>query len=147
MLREYIPAVKTDKLPKLLSDILEKNPKVEFLWNKTITEFLGKSDTGLEGLRLKDTKSGEESTFECQGAFLAIGHVPNTEIFKDQIDLDNNGYIITAPKNTKTNIEGVFAAGDVQDSIYRQAISAAGSGCMAALDAQHYLEELEFSRS
>lgn len=131
----------------IMEERARKNPKVEFLWNKTITKFLGKSDTGLEGLRLKDTKTGEESTFACQGAFLAIGHVPNTEIFKEQIDLDDTGYIITAPKNTKTNIEGVFAAGDVQDSIYRQAISAAGSGCMAALDAQHYLEELEFRNS
>jgi thioredoxin reductase (NADPH) len=131
----------------IMEERARKNPKVEFLWNKTITKFLGESKTGLEGLQLKDTKTGAESTFKCQGAFLAIGHVPNTEIFKDQIDLDDNGYIITAPKNTRTNIQGVFAAGDVQDSVYRQAISAAGSGCMAALDAQHYLEELEFSRS
>ena len=124
-----------------------QNPKIEFLWNKTITEFLGNSTTGLEGLRLKDTQTGEESDFKCQGAFLAIGHVPNTEIFKGQLDLDDKGYIITQPKSTRTNLKGVFAAGDVQDSIYRQAITAAGSGCMAALDAQHFLEELEFSKS
>ena len=131
----------------IMEERARKNPKVEFLWNKTILEFLGKAETGLEGLRLKDTKTGEESTFECHGAFLAIGHVPNTKIFKDQIDLDDNGYIITKQKNSRTSIRGIFAAGDVQDSIYKQAISAAGSGCMAALDAQHYLEELEFSSS
>jgi thioredoxin reductase (NADPH) len=129
----------------IMEERARKNPKVEFLWNKNVLEFLGKSETGLEGLRLRDTKTGEESTFECQGAFLAIGHVPNTEIFKGQLNLDDTGYIITEQKNTMTNIKGVFAAGDVQDSIYRQAISAAGSGCMAALDAQHYLEELEFT--
>ncbi|UCF65684.1 MAG: thioredoxin-disulfide reductase [bacterium] len=123
-----------------------KNPKIEFLWNKMIKEFLGNSEKGLEGLRLKDTKTGKESDFACQGAFLAIGHVPNTEIFKGQLELDDTGYIITKPKSTRTNIPGVFAAGDVQDSIYRQAITAAGSGCMAALDTQHYLEELEFSK-
>jgi len=131
----------------IMEERARKNPKIKFLWNKTVLEFLGQSETGLTGLRLKDTKTREESTLECQGAFLAIGHVPNTEIFKDQIHLDDNGYIITEPKNTRTDIQGVFAAGDVQDSIYRQAISAAGSGCMAALDAQHYLEELEFSNS
>jgi thioredoxin reductase (NADPH) len=121
-----------------------KNPKIEFLWNKVITEFIGEIDSGLKGLRLKDTVTGEESIFTCQGAFLAIGHVPNTQIFQDHLEIDDKSYIITQGKSTKTSIEGVFAAGDVQDPIYRQAISAAGSGCMAALDAQHYLEELEF---
>jgi thioredoxin reductase (NADPH) len=129
----------------IMEERARKNPKIEFLWNKTVQEFLGNAENGLEGLRLKDTKTGEESTFKSQGAFLAIGHVPNTEIFKNQIDLDDTGYIITNPRSTATNIPGIFAAGDVQDSIYRQAISAAGSGCMAALDAQRYLEELEFS--
>jgi thioredoxin reductase (NADPH) len=131
----------------IMEERARKNPKVEFLWNKTVLEFMGNSENGLEGLRLKDTKTGEESIFKCAGAFLAIGHVPNTEIFKNQINLDDTGYIVTNPKSTATNITGVFAAGDVQDSIYRQAISAAGTGCMAALDAQHYLEELEFSGS
>jgi thioredoxin reductase (NADPH) len=119
--------------------------KIEFLWNKVVIEFIGEKDNCLKGLRLKDTASREESTFNCQEAFLAIGHVPNTQIFKDFLEINDKGYIITQDKSTKTSIEGEFAAGDVQDPIYRQAISAAGSGCMAALDAQHYLEELEFN--
>ena len=131
----------------IMEERARKNPKIEFLWNKQITEFLGSAESGLNGVRLKDTKTGEESDFKCQGAFLAIGHVPNTEVFKGQIEVDKTGYILTKGKNSKTNITGVFAAGDVQDSVYRQAISAAGTGCMAALDAQHYLEELEFQNS
>ncbi len=121
------------------------NPKIGFLWNKIVTDFIGKPESGLEGVQLKDTVTNEESTFACEGAFLAIGHTPNTQIFGDQIETDENGYIITQKKSTETSIQGVFAAGDVQDSIYRQAITAAGSGCMAALDAQHYLEAQEFA--
>jgi len=121
------------------------NPKIEFLWNKIVTDFIGKPESGLEGVQLKDTVTNEESTLACEGAFLAIGHTPNTQIFGDQIETDDNGYIITQGKSTKTSIQGVFAAGDVQDSIYRQAITAAGSGCMAAIDAQHYLEAQEFA--
>jgi len=128
----------------IMQERARHNPKIHFLWNKTISEFLGTSQTGLQGIRLKDTHSGEESVFNCQGAFLAIGHIPNTEVFSGQIETDEKGYLITKGKSTQTSIPGVFAAGDVQDSVYRQAISAAGSGCMAALDTQHYLEELEF---
>lgn len=120
-----------------------QNPKIEFLWNKTITEVLGIPETGVEGVRLKDTVTGEMSDFKTQGVFLAIGHIPNTKVFEGQLELDEKGYIITANKSSRTNIRGVFAAGDVQDTTYRQAITAAGSGCMAALDAQHYLEEQE----
>ncbi|GAB4371921.1 MAG: thioredoxin-disulfide reductase [Calditrichia bacterium] len=123
-----------------------KNPKIDFLWNKVVVEVLGEPETGVEGVRLKDTVTGEESVFKCQGMFLAIGHVPNTALFKDQLEMDKNGYLITQNKSTRTNIPGVFAAGDVQDPVYRQAITAAGTGCMAALDAQHYLEELEFQK-
>ncbi len=122
----------------------KRNPKIDFLWNKIVTEFIGSREKGLEGVRLKDTNSGEESVFKCQGAFLAIGHVPNTEIFQNQLEMDDKGYLVSREKGTRTNIEGVFAAGDVQDAIYRQAVTAAGSGCKAALDAQHYLEELGF---
>ncbi|HFE64713.1 MAG TPA: thioredoxin-disulfide reductase, partial [Caldithrix sp.] len=121
-----------------------KNEKIDFLWNKQIIEILGEPETGVEGIRMKDTVTGEESTLACEGVFMAIGHVPNTQVFKGQLETDNVGYLITKPKSMATSVEGVFAAGDVQDSVYRQAISAAGSGCMAALDAQHYLEELEY---
>lgn len=130
----------------IMQERAKNNPKIQFLWNKNISEFVGTPQTGLQGIRLKDIISGEENVFECQGAFLAIGHVPNTQVFKGQLEMDEKGYLLTKGKSTKTNIPGVFAAGDVQDSIYRQAISAAGSGCMAALDAQHYLEEQEFKQ-
>ncbi len=123
-----------------------KNPKIEFLWNKIVTEILGDAEKGVEAVRLKDTVTGEESVFKTQGVFLAIGHVPNTSIFEGQLELDERGYLITQGKSSQTNLPGVFAAGDVQDPVYRQAITAAGSGCMAALDAQRYLEELEFSK-
>lgn len=123
-----------------------QNPKIEFLWNKTVQEILGEPENGVKGVRLTDTVTGEESQLDCEGVFLAIGHVPNTKIFSDQLDVDEKGYIITEPKSTRTAIPGVFAAGDVQDSRYRQAVTAAGTGCMAALDAQDYLEELEFKK-
>jgi thioredoxin reductase (NADPH) len=128
----------------IMQERAEKNPKIEFLWNKAVIDFLGKSDSGLEAVKLQDTVTGKESVFPCQGAFLAIGHIPNTKIFEGQIYLDDKGYIVTEKSSTATNIDGVFAAGDVQDSRYRQAITAAGTGCMASLDAQHYLEQLEF---
>lgn len=124
---------------KIMQQRAFDNPKIEIAWNKTVSEFVG--ENSLEGLRLKDTKTGEESMLECQGAFLSIGHQPNTKIFAGKVDMDENGYIVTAPKSTKTNVPGVFAAGDVQDKRYRQAVTAVGTGCMAALDAQEYLEE------
>ncbi|MCA9478696.1 MAG: FAD-dependent oxidoreductase, partial [Nanoarchaeota archaeon] len=94
------------------------------------------------GVKIKNSQTGEEQDYPTDGLFLAIGHVPNTELFKGTIDTDDLGYIVTQPDSTKTNVEGVFAAGDVQDRKFRQAITAAGSGCMAALEAQRYLEEL-----
>jgi thioredoxin reductase (NADPH) len=130
----------------IMQDRVLKNPKINILWNKVVTEILGKPETGVEGIQLEDTVTGERTILNTQGVFLAIGHVPNTQLFKGQLNLDENGYIITDKRTMKTNIEGVFAAGDVQDSAYRQAITAAGSGCQAALDAQHYLENLEFSK-
>ncbi len=113
------------------------NPKITFVWNSIPQEILGKNR--VEGVRLKRVDSGEETILPCDAVFLAIGHKPNTEIFKDQIELDQTGYII-ARDTTRTNIEGVFVAGDVADYRYRQAIAAAGSGCKAALDAEKYLE-------
>ncbi len=117
----------------------EENPKVEFLFNKVVDEITG--DDFVTGVKLKDTVSGEISELAVDGVFMAIGHIPNTKLFEGQLDLDETGYIKTVPGSTKTNIEGVFACGDVQDKIYRQAITAAGSGCMAALDAEHYLDQ------
>jgi thioredoxin reductase (NADPH) len=131
----------------IMAQRAKKNPKIDFLWNKIVTEFIGSREKGVESVKLEDTVTGEESIFKCQGAFLAIGHVPNTQVFQGQLEMDDKGYLITRDKGTQTNIEGVFAAGDVQDSTYRQAITAAGSGCKAALDAQRYLEELEYVNS
>ncbi|HGY55772.1 MAG TPA: thioredoxin-disulfide reductase [Caldithrix abyssi] len=124
---------------KIMIKKAEENPKIEFALNKVVDEILG--DEFVTGVRLKDTKTGETSELKVDGVFMAIGHIPNTKVFEGQIDMDETGYIITKPGTTKTNIEGVFAAGDVQDKIYRQAITAAGSGCMAALDAEKFLEE------
>lgn len=114
------------------------HPKITILENKTIEEVLG-SDK-VTGVRIKDTESGEITNLEADGLFLAIGHAPSTELFKGIIDMDETGYIKTKPDSTKTNVEGVYAAGDVQDKVYRQAITSAGTGCMAALEAQRYLE-------
>ncbi|PVX23418.1 MAG: thioredoxin-disulfide reductase [Candidatus Bathyarchaeum sp.] len=121
---------------KALQDNAFANSKISFVWNNTVTEVLG--ENRVEGVKLRNTVSGEESTLSCDAVFLAIGYTPNTDIFKDQIELDDNGYII-ARDETRTNIEGVFVAGDVADYRYRQAIAAAGSGCKAALDAEKYL--------
>lgn len=127
-----------DKLraSKYLQEKAFENPKITFVWNSTVQEILGKNR--VEGVKLRRVDSGEESVLECDAVFLAIGHKPNTDIFKDQIELDQTGYIV-ARKNTRTNIEGVFVAGDAADYRYRQAIAAAGSGCKAALDAEKYL--------
>ena len=127
-----------DKLraTKFLQEKAFENPKISFVWNSTVKEILGKNM--VEGIKLHDVVSGEESVLDCDGVFIAIGHKPNTEIFKDQIELDAAGYIIVK-EQTRTNIEGVFAAGDVIDPRYRQAIAAAGSGCKAAIDAEKYL--------
>jgi thioredoxin reductase (NADPH) len=115
------------------------HPKIEILWNKTVEEFTGESL--LRGLRLKDAVTGYLSTIEVAGAFEAIGHQPNIAFLKGQLSTDENGYIITRPGSTETSIEGVFAAGDVQDSRFRQAVTAAGSGCMAALEAEWWLQK------
>jgi thioredoxin reductase (NADPH) len=124
---------------KILQDRAFKNKKINFKWNSLVEEVLGKER--VEGLLIKNVKTGQTSKFECQGVFIAIGQKPNTDIFKGQIELDKNGYIV-AKNNTETNVKGVFVAGDVHDYRYRQAITAAGMGCQAALDAEKYLESL-----
>jgi len=132
---------------KIMQERARWNKKIEFLFNKTVDEIVGTQEKGVTGVILRDTQTGETSEFSCEGVFLAIGHRPNTEIFKGQLKLDDKGYIITEKSSTKTSVKGVFAAGDVQDSVYRQAITAAGTGCMAALDAEHYLAELQYTES
>ena len=130
-----------DKLrsEKILQDRLTKNSKIEFLWNKQVEEYLG--DKNLNGVLLSDTMTSERTELQIDGLFVAIGHDPATRIFKDKLDMDNDGYIITKPDSTETNISGVYAAGDVKDKIYRQAVTAAGMGCMAALEAEKYISE------
>ncbi len=123
---------------KIMVKKAEDNPKIEFLLSKTIDDILG--DTQVEAVRLKDTKTGELSEMKIDGVFMAIGHIPNTQIFPG-LEKDKKGYLITKPDSTYTNIPGVFACGDVQDHTYRQAITAAGSGCMAAIDAERWLED------
>ncbi len=122
---------------KIMQDRAMANPKIEFLWSHTVTEGLG--GEGLERIRVKDLKANTERELECAGLFFAIGHVPNTGFLNGQVTTDEDGYIVTKPGTTITNVPGVFAAGDVQDKRYRQAITAAGSGCMAALDGEHFL--------
>jgi thioredoxin reductase (NADPH) len=125
---------------KITQDKLFKNEKVEIHWNKTLEEVVGTSDPKtVTGIKLKDTKTNEISQLELQGVFIAIGHTPQSELFKGKLDMDSEGYLIAKPGSTKTNIEGVFAAGDVQDKIFRQAVTAAGQGCMAALEAEKFL--------
>ncbi len=131
---------------KIMTERTQKNPKVKFVTNTTIKEILGKEDAGkkmVTGVLLENTKDGSIREEPIDGVFLAIGHKPNTEIFKGQLEMDETGYLKIKPGSTYTNVEGVFAAGDVADHVYRQAITAAGSGCMAALDAQRWLEEHE----
>jgi thioredoxin reductase (NADPH) len=125
---------------KIMQDRARDNPKIEWRWNSVVTDILGSREGGVEGVRLQDTGTGEESVFPCQGVFLAIGHKPNTEIFEGVIDMNEVGYIEVAEPSTKTNVEGVFACGDAMDPVYRQAITAAGTGCRAAMDAERWLE-------
>ena len=124
---------------KIMQDRALSNPKIEMLWNTAVTEIVGKDQ--LESISLKNTVTGEESSMAVAGLFIAIGHRPNTDVFKGVIDMEDSGYLITRPDSTYTNIEGVFACGDVKDHVYRQAITAAGSGCMAAIDTERWLEQ------
>lgn len=126
---------------KIMQDRAMANPKVEFLWDTVVEEYLG--ETSLAGLRIRNLKTDEVGTLEVTGCFIAIGHQPNTELFKGQLAMKDSGYLVTQPDSSLTDVNGVFACGDVQDDRYRQAITAAGTGCMAALDAERYLEGLE----
>ena len=129
-----------DKLraEKILQDRLKENSKIEFIWNSEVTKFNGNDD--LESIDLLNKKDNQTSTLKINGVFIAIGHDPATQLFKGQLKMDDGGYIITDPDSTRTSIDGVFAAGDVKDKIYRQAVTAAGMGCMAALEVEKYLE-------
>ncbi len=128
---------------KILQDRLFKNEKVECVWDSELKEIVGDDDPlNVKSINIKNTKTNETSSIELDGVFVAIGHDPATQIFRDQVEMDEDGYIITKPDSTLTNVEGVYAAGDVKDKIYRQAVTAAGMGCMAALEAEKYLAEL-----
>mgnify|MGYP003965637519 FL=1 len=125
---------------KIMRERVLNNDSIEIMWNSAVEDIHGTKETGVTGIKVKDTLSGEIRDVNCDGIFMAIGHVPNTGIFKGQIDLDEKGYISTQPDTTNTNVSGVFACGDVQDQVYRQAITAAGTGCMSAIDAERWLE-------
>lgn len=129
---------------KILQDRLLKHEKVEMVWDSVVDEILGDEDPfGVNGVRVKNVKTGETSDIPVHGAFIAIGHDPNTGLFKGQLDMDDENYILTKSDSTLTSVAGVYAAGDVQDKVYQQAVTAAGTGCMAALEAERYLGEQE----
>ena len=129
---------------KIMQERALSNDKIDVLWNSEVLDLIGdESKNGLESVIIKDVITGEEKKYAVDGLFLGIGHSPNSGIFKDYLDLDEKGYIVTSPDTSKTSIEGVFASGDIQDQRYMQAVTAAGSGCMAAIDAEHYLESLK----
>lgn len=127
---------------KVMQERVKATPNIHIYWNSEVDEVLG--DKKVSGLRIRNNKSGEKKELTLDAFFVAIGHQPNSEIFKGWLDMDDAGYLVTVPGSSRTNIPGVFAAGDVQDKIYRQAVTAAGSGCMAALDAERYLGEKGF---
>jgi thioredoxin reductase (NADPH) len=133
-----------DKLraSKIMQEKAFRNEKIEFIWNASVTEIVGTPEHGVTGVRIKNPDDGEHFTLDCEGVFIAIGHKPNTDLFKGQIDMDSVGYLKTNGHSTATNIPGVFACGDVQDSVYRQAVTAAGTGCMSAIDAERFLDHL-----
>ncbi len=130
----------TLRASKIMQERAFKNPKIEFVWNSEVAEILDPAHGRVTAARLRNLKTGEITEHPIEGFFVAIGHEPNTALFRDQIDLLPNGYVKVVPGTTQTSVPGVFAAGDVQDSVWRQAITAAGSGCMAALEAERYLE-------
>ena len=127
---------------KIMQEKAFANPKIDFIWNTDVKEILGSKETGVTGVRIYNIVEKEESIFPCEGVFIAIGHEPNTQLFKGQLDMDPVGYLISSGRSMATNIPGVFACGDAQDSSYRQAVTAAGTGCMAAIDAERFLDSL-----
>ena len=130
----------------ILQERLFANPKISVVWNKVVKQILGGGTPEVvTGVRLTDTKTGADSDIDVDGVFIAIGHTPNTEVFRGQLAMDKDGYIQTSPGSTRTSVPGVFAAGDVQDKVFRQAVTAAGTGCMAALEAEKFLAETEIS--
>jgi thioredoxin reductase (NADPH) len=133
-----------DKLraSKIMQEKAFKNEKIEFIWNTAVAEILGEPEAGVTGVRMRNLQTSEERILPCAGVFIAIGHKPNTDLFKGQLDMDEIGYIKTSGHSTATNVPGVFACGDVQDAHYRQAVTAAGTGCMSALDAERFLDHL-----
>src|ERR1700719_3199224 len=130
----------TLRASKIMQERAQKNPKIGFVWDAAVDEIFGEPVTGVTGMRLKNPVTGEHTDCRTDGVFMAIRHQPNTAIFNGQLDMDELGYLIVRPGSTYTNIDGVFAAGDVADRVYRQAVTAAGTGCMAALDAERWLE-------
>ena len=132
----------TLRAEQIMQDRLFKNEKIEVIWNSVLDEVTG-NDSGVTGINIKNINNGETSSIKLDGVFIAIGHKPATDIFKGKLEMDSEGYLITKPDSTETNIPGVFAAGDVKDKVFRQAIVAAGMGCMAALEADKYLLSLE----
>jgi thioredoxin reductase (NADPH) len=133
-----------DKLraSKIMQEKAFANEKIEFIWNTTVDEIVGTQEDGVTGVRLRNLVNGEKQVFPCSGVFVAIGHRPNTDLFRGQLDMDEVGYLKTGGHSTATNTPGVFACGDVQDSFYRQAVTAAGTGCMSAIDAERFLDHL-----
>jgi thioredoxin reductase (NADPH) len=129
---------------KIMADRVMNHPKIDIKWNSVVEEVIGEPDqAGVTGVRIKNVPTEEKEVIPCSGFFVAIGHKPNTDLFKGILDMDKNEYLVPKPGSTHTNIEGVFTCGDVQDNIYRQAIIAAGSGAMAAMDAERWLEACE----
>jgi thioredoxin reductase (NADPH) len=126
---------------KIMQDRVLAHEKIEVLWNTEVREILGSKETGVESVRLFNNKTNEETIFPTKGVFIAIGHKPNTDLFKGVLNMDSVGYLKTEGRTMKTNVPGVFACGDAQDAYYRQAVTAAGTGCMAAIDAERYLAE------
>jgi thioredoxin reductase (NADPH) len=126
---------------KIMQDRAQRNPKIDFVWNVAVHEILGDpAKGGVTGLVVEDTRSNERRSLTTEGVFIAIGHEPNTKLFAGQLEMDERGYIVTKPRTTETSVPGVFACGDVQDPSYRQAVTAAGTGCVAAIDAERFLE-------
>ena len=134
----------TLRAEKILQERLFQNKKVEIIWNNKVVEFVGDTNPQtLKSIVIENTQNNSKSSLDVSGAFIAIGHDPSTSLFKNKLDMDSENYIITKPDSTETSVKGVFAAGDVKDKIYRQAVTAAGMGCMAALEAEKFISEVD----